>query len=210
MPFIQQQKKQIKQTLLFFYLFLILIVLIRYYKLQLIDHDTYKTQGEKNSLVARVLNAPRGIVFDRNGIPLVDNKFIYDINIIPDHFDRNNFTMRIPLSSCTTTFSGTWSCATTQSKFPIMFVINIPIKFYDNYDILENAAKINKNYIDSIISHSMKSADKFRPQLIKRHVNFKIKSVLEENKLNFKGMYFSQFPIRTFTSSCNLPFFVGL
>ena len=78
-----------------------------------------------------------------------------------------------------------------------------------NYKILKNVAGINKNHIDSIVSSSMKSARKFRPQLIKRQIDFKIKSILEEYKLDFKGMYFSEFPIRTFTSTCNLSHVLG-
>lgn len=162
-------KKQIKKTILFVYLTLILVLLFNYYKLQLIKHKEYKTKGEKNSLIARVLNAPRGIIFDRNGLALVDNKFIYDINIIPNLVDQNNF----------------------------------------NYKILNDVANIKKEFIDSIITSTKNSTARFRPKLIKRQINFEIKSILDEYKLDLKGMYFSKFPIRTFVSKSNLSHVIG-
>ena len=166
---IKYSKKKIKKTALFIYFVFILILLFNYYNLQLIQYEKYKALGEKNSLFARELNAPRGIIFDRNGLPLVDNKFIYDINIIPNLFDENNF----------------------------------------DYKILNDAANIKKEYIDSIVGSSMNSLARYRPKLIKRQVNFKIKSILDENKLDLKGMYFSEFPIRTFVSKSNLSHVLG-
>ena len=162
-------KKQIKKITLFVYLFLILVLLLNYYKLQLIKHKEYKTKGENNSLVARVLNAPRGIIFDRNGLPLVDNKFIYDINIIPNLIDQNNF----------------------------------------NYKILNDVAGIKKEFVDSIIASTQNSIARFRPKLIKRQISFEIKSILDEYKLDLKGMYFSKFPVRTFVSNSNLSHVIG-
>ena len=162
-------KKQIKKITLFVYLSLILILLLNYYKLQLIEHKEYKKKGENNSLVARVLSAPRGIIFDRNGLPLVDNKFIYDINIIPNLIDQNNF----------------------------------------NYKILNEAAGIKKEFVDSIIASTQNSIARFRPKLIKRQIGFEIKSILDEYKLDLKGMYFSKFPVRTFVSNSNLSHVIG-
>ena len=162
-------KKQIKKITLFVYLSIILILLFNYYKLQLIDHKEYKEKGENNSLVARVLNAPRGIIFDRNGLPLVDNKFIYDINIIPNLIDQNNF----------------------------------------NYKILNEAAGIKKEFVDSIIASTQNSIARYRPKLIKRQISFEIKSILDEYKLDLKGMYFSKFPVRTFVSNSNLSHVIG-
>jgi len=162
-------KKRIKKIILFVYLTITLVLLFNYYNLQLIKHKEYKTKGEKNSLIARVLNAPRGIIFDRNGLALVDNKFIYDINIIPNLVDQDNF----------------------------------------NYKILNDVANIKKEFIDSIITSTKNSTARFRPKLIKRQISFETKSILDEYKLDLKGMYFSKFPIRTFVSESNLSHVIG-
>ena len=84
--------KVFKRKIIFcIYLSLSLLVIFRYYKLQIIDYEKYKLLGEKNSISPRFLNAPRGIIYDRNELSIVDNKFIYDINLIPNNFDQNSF-----------------------------------------------------------------------------------------------------------------------
>ena len=162
--------KVFKRKIIFcIYLFLSLLVLFRYYKLQIIDYEKYKLLGEKNSISPRILNAPRGIIYDRNELPIVDNKFIYAINLIPNNFDQNSF----------------------------------------NYKLLYDIAGIERTYIDSILNSSKKKSSRFKQHLIKRHINFKTKSILDENKLDLKGIYFSEFPIRTFTKDCQLSHVLG-
>ncbi len=167
---IKKSHKRLKKKIIFIiYFVIILVVFFRYYKLQVTDYEKYKNLGEKNSISAIVLNAPRGIIYDTNGEPIVDNEFIYDINIVPQNFEMDKF----------------------------------------NYEILHNLANINKDYIDSIVGPLKKTSYKYKPQLIKRHIDFQTKSILDENKLDLQGMYFSNFPIRTFTKKCNLSHTIG-
>ena len=65
------------------------IVFFRYYKLQIYEYQKYKVLGEKNSISARILNAPRGIIFDRNNIPIVDNNPLYQMKIISKDMQEN-------------------------------------------------------------------------------------------------------------------------
>ena len=79
-----------KKIILSIYVLFSLIVLSRYYKLQISEYDKYKLLGEKNSIVARELVAPRGIIYDTDTLSIVDNKFIYDSWVITFCFILTN------------------------------------------------------------------------------------------------------------------------
>jgi len=162
-------KKNKKRVIFSLYFTIIIMVSYRFYVLQINQYEKYKTLGDKNSISPIVLNAPRGIIYDTKNRPIVDNKFIYDINIVPKNFQNNNF----------------------------------------NYKILFDIAGIRKDYIDSIVYLHKNTSYRYKPQLIKRHIDFQTKSMLDENKLDLKGMYFSNFPIRTYTERCNLSHTIG-
>lgn len=53
--------------------FLFLILIARAYALEIRDGSVYAAQSAKNSLESTTLFAPRGVIFDRNGTPLVTN-----------------------------------------------------------------------------------------------------------------------------------------
>lgn len=60
-----------------------LILLSRLYYLQLVEGDNYRKLSENNCIRKRTSTSPRGLVFDRNGIQLVDNRPSFDLQIIP-------------------------------------------------------------------------------------------------------------------------------
>ena len=64
------------------------ILFFRFYHLQIYQHSKYETKAGNNSVRKISLHAPRGIIYDRNGIPIVDNRQIYDLSVIP--FDVTN------------------------------------------------------------------------------------------------------------------------
>lgn len=61
--------------------FVVLIVRLVY--LQLIEGAEYRRLSESNSIRLQSVNAPRGLIFDRNGNMLVDNRPSFNLNIIP-------------------------------------------------------------------------------------------------------------------------------
>ena len=75
----------------FIYIAIALLVLYRYFFLQIIESEKYKIQAGNNSLRKIVIYPPRGIIYDRNFLPLVDNKPLYQIKIIPEDLDITNF-----------------------------------------------------------------------------------------------------------------------
>jgi penicillin-binding protein 2 len=65
-----------------------LFILMRMWQLQILQGDEYLKLSEANRL--RIINvpAPRGIIFDRNGTPLVKNSPFYTASLIAEEFDR--------------------------------------------------------------------------------------------------------------------------
>ena len=131
-----------KQLQIIFSCFLV-IIFLRFFYLQVYQHKRYEDQAGANSIRKISLHAPRGIIFDRFGIPLADNLQIYDLAVIP--FD-------------------------VTEKF--------------NYDIISEELGLPAEDVISTIAKKKKSFYRFRPQIIKRHIDFKTRSRLEENKLD--------------------------
>ena len=67
-----------------FMLILVGILLVRLFYLQLIEYDRYSTLS-KNNRISVVPKPPvRGLIFDRNGVPLARNVPSYTLEVIPD------------------------------------------------------------------------------------------------------------------------------
>ncbi|HSW64806.1 MAG TPA: penicillin-binding protein 2 [Dissulfurispiraceae bacterium] len=61
------------------------ILLFRIFQLQVFDSDRYKRLAEENRFRIVKIPAPRGIIYDRNGIPLVENVPNFSISIMPEN-----------------------------------------------------------------------------------------------------------------------------
>lgn len=66
------------------------IVLGRIFYLQIVEYEVYATLGQENSVRQEYTDPARGLIFDRNGVLMVDNEPIYSITITPSLFDKNN------------------------------------------------------------------------------------------------------------------------
>ncbi len=79
------------------------ILFFRFYHLQIYQHSKYEAKAGNNSVRKISLHAPRGIIYDRNGIPIVDNRQIYDLSVIPfdvtNQFDYRMVSKRTGVSS---------------------------------------------------------------------------------------------------------------
>ena len=69
--------------------FLFAILGIRLYMLQIVEWEQYRIQSEKNTMQPVIIQANRGLIRDRNGIILVDNRPSYNISVIPPRFLAN-------------------------------------------------------------------------------------------------------------------------
>lgn len=70
-----------------FVIILFAAILFRLFKLQIVMGDSYREQSENRLVSQEVIEAPRGIIMDRNGKPLVTNKQGFSIEI-----SKNNIT----------------------------------------------------------------------------------------------------------------------
>src|SRR3954467_6800932 len=58
---------------------------ISFWVLQVAQHETYAELAENNNQRTLSLRAPRGVVFDRNGKVLVENRHSFSISILREH-----------------------------------------------------------------------------------------------------------------------------
>ncbi len=68
-----------------FVLILILVVIARLYFLQVIKGSFYHFFSTENSIKAMSIPAPRGVIFDRRGQVLVDNRPSFNIVVVPQY-----------------------------------------------------------------------------------------------------------------------------
>lgn len=73
-----------KQYIIFFAIMLIvmMIYLARLWYLQVLGGQYYRYQSENNRIRVEDIEAPRGIIFDRNGVPIVENRPAYDLLLV--------------------------------------------------------------------------------------------------------------------------------
>ncbi|MDP2754053.1 MAG: penicillin-binding transpeptidase domain-containing protein, partial [Nitrospirota bacterium] len=64
-----------------------LLLIMRLWQVQILQGKEYRKLSEANRLRIISIPAPRGIIFDRNGIQLVKNSPYYYASLIPDEFD---------------------------------------------------------------------------------------------------------------------------
>src|SRR4030095_7761300 len=65
------------------------VFVIRLSYLQLFNKEELTKESDKNSVKTITVTPPRGLMFDRNGKVLVDNKPSYTVTITPSQFDKS-------------------------------------------------------------------------------------------------------------------------
>ncbi len=71
-------------TLIVVVLIVFSILIIKFFQLQVVQHNQYKKKANINSIRAESLHAPRGSILDRNGKIIVDNAPTYVLNAQPN------------------------------------------------------------------------------------------------------------------------------
>jgi penicillin-binding protein 2 len=71
----------------------LLIMLGRIFHLQILDYETYSPLSMQNHLRIEVVNPARGLIYDRNGTIIVENRPIYTIIITPSLFKLENLPL---------------------------------------------------------------------------------------------------------------------
>ena len=65
----------------------LLVIIGQLWYLQVLEGGRFLDASDKNRIRVRPIAAPRGILFDRNGVPLVDNRPAFTLSIIPRELD---------------------------------------------------------------------------------------------------------------------------
>ena len=73
---------------------LMIILISRYFQLQIIGHDQYSKKANTNRIRKVTTSAPRGLILDRNRQILVDNSPTYILNAIPGELDEKGKTFK--------------------------------------------------------------------------------------------------------------------
>jgi penicillin-binding protein 2 len=74
-------------------LLLLGIVLARYYSLQINQYETYSTQSERNRVQLQPLPPKRGLIYDRNGLLLADNRPSYILSVVRERVEDLDATL---------------------------------------------------------------------------------------------------------------------
>ncbi|MBL8015772.1 MAG: penicillin-binding protein 2, partial [Ignavibacteria bacterium] len=80
----------------FYYIFSLVIVLVisgRLIQLQVINPEKFDKDAERNSVKTIITTPARGLIFDRNGKLLVDNKPSYSVTITKKEFDTSSINV---------------------------------------------------------------------------------------------------------------------
>ncbi len=75
-------------------MFMFMIYLVRLWHLQVLQGESYRYQSENNRIRVEDIAAPRGIIFDRNGVPIVENRPAYHLVIIREDIKDLDGTIR--------------------------------------------------------------------------------------------------------------------
>lgn len=82
-------------VVLLFMVAMLALLLVQFYNLQIVHHSDYVTQSDRNRIHVRPLAPTRGLIYDRNGKLLADNRPSYTLNIIKERVDNLDDTLDI-------------------------------------------------------------------------------------------------------------------
>lgn len=68
-------------------LLLLSVLLVRFYNLQIVNHDEYVTQSDRNRVQVQPIPPTRGLIYDRHGKLLANNRPSYTLNVVKEQVD---------------------------------------------------------------------------------------------------------------------------
>lgn len=109
-----------KQYLLLtgFLFFILLIYFSRLWHLQLLQGAKYRYQSENNRIRLEDIPAPRGIIFDRNGVPLVENRPAYHLLLIREDVQDMKETIETVAQLCSKNPDDLWKALEASKQVP--------------------------------------------------------------------------------------------
>jgi len=92
----EQEKNILRNRIIFAAVVVILAlstVLARLFHLQVVEHDTYTTLSKSNRVRLEAISPPRGMIYDRNGVLLADNRPTYTLEVTPSEVKQMEETL---------------------------------------------------------------------------------------------------------------------
>ena len=95
-PYEERRRLTIRLSVLQYLVTVVFSILaVGFWVLQVVQHARFDEMAENNHQRTLALRAPRGIVFDRNGQVLVENRHSYSISIVREHTKDLNRTIHL-------------------------------------------------------------------------------------------------------------------
>jgi penicillin-binding protein 2 len=95
-PVEERRRVGVRLTVLQYVITVVFSVLaVSFWVLQVVQHERYEEMAENNHQRTLGLRAPRGVVFDRDGAVLVENRHSYSISIVREHTKDLDRTVRL-------------------------------------------------------------------------------------------------------------------
>ena len=152
----------------YFMIIIVLSVLLwRFYDLQVKQYRSFLERSDENRVRQVTIEPPRGLIYDRNGILLVENRPSYAVSVIP------------------------WEA----NKSPGV------------YDLLTTYLGSDKEFILSKVKNN--SNGNFQPAKIKRSIDLKTLSLLEEHSVELPGVVYGLFPERYYPTTAGMSHILG-
>ena len=74
-------------------LLLVGVLVVRLVQLQVWEHETYQTRSEENRIQVQSLAPPRGLIYDRNGVLLAENRPISSLELVAERIEDMDFLL---------------------------------------------------------------------------------------------------------------------
>jgi len=70
-----------------------LVLILRYFTLQVIRYDDFATRSDANRILSQVVPPPRGLIFDREGVLLANSRASFSLNIVRERTENLEKTL---------------------------------------------------------------------------------------------------------------------
>jgi penicillin-binding protein 2 len=74
---------------------MVVILLWRYFVLQIVEHEVYQTQSDRNRVHIQSVPPKRGLIYDRNGVLLAGNRPSYSLTLIKERISDVDTTLAL-------------------------------------------------------------------------------------------------------------------
>ncbi len=156
------------------------ILILKFFQLQVVQHNQYKTKANINSIRVERLSAPRGSILDRNGKIIVDNAPTYVLIALPNFISNIDSTISV-------------ICQLTNLDSTLLST-----NYQKNYNGYFAPVRLTKDLtfkqISNIEEHRLKLHGIEYKQIQERHYASKIKGshflgyVVELDRINIKNI----------------------